>query len=251
MRTLKLTIAYDGTRYAGWQIQRQGPRELLTIQGTLQRLLRQMLQEPVHVIGSGRTDAGVHAEAQVAHLKTRSTMPAARLQHSVNRLLPPDIAVMALQEVPRTFQAQYHATSKWYRYRWYLGGVAPPFIRPYVTQVRAPLRVARMREALKAVVGRRDFHAFARSGQECRTTVRTITQATLTRRGHELLLDLKGNGFLHTMVRSIAGTLMDVGRGRRTPDTLQRMVRTKQRGLAGVTAPARGLTLMGVRYGAR
>lgn len=251
MRTLKLTLAYDGTRYAGWQIQRHRSGEHRTIQGTLQDTLRQILQEPVHLIGAGRTDAGVHAHAQVAHVKTRSTLPAARLQRSINHLLPPDVAVMALTDVPRTFQAQYHATEKWYRYRWYLGEVVPPFIRPYVCQVRVPLQVARMRRELQVVVGRRDFRAFARAHHGRKDTVRTIRQARLTRHGPELRLDVAGNGFLYTMVRSIAGTLFDVGRGFKPEGTMQHMIRTKQRELTGTTAPACGLTLMAVRYGQR
>lgn len=248
MRTLKLTIAYDGTRYAGWQIQRRGSRELLTIQGTLQRIVRQVLQEPVHVLGAGRTDAGVHAEAQVAHVKTRSVMAVKRLQRSINQLLPPDIVVTALEEASPQFQAQFHATGKWYRYRWYLGEIVPPFIRPYVTQVWVPLNVARMRQELKAVVGRRDFQAFARAIPGRKDTVRVIRHARLRRRGRELHLEVEGNGFLHTMVRSIAGTLFDVGRGRLPPGTVRRMLRTRRRQLTGTTAPAKGLALVSVAY---
>lgn len=251
MRTLKLTIAYDGTRYAGWQIQRHRSGEHRTIQGTVQDTLRQILQEPVHVIGAGRTDAGVHAHAQVAHVKTLSVMPAARLYKAVNHLLPPDIAVTALEEASPRFQAQYHATGKWYRYRWYLNEVVPPFVRRYVCQVRVPLHVARMRRELKAVVGRRDFLAFARAHHGRKDTVRTIRRAQLTRHGQELHLDVEGNGFLHTMVRSIAGTLFDVGRGFKPVGTMQRMIRTKQRELTGTTAPAKGLVLMSVMYGRR
>lgn len=251
MRTLKLTIAYDGTRYAGWQIQRRGTRELLTIQGTLQRIMRRILREPVHMIGAGRTDAGVHAQAQVAHVRTASDMPLRRLQHSVNQLLPPDIAITVLEEASPRFQAQFHATGKHYRYRWYLGEVVPPFIRPYVAQVRAPLNVAQMRRELQAVVGRRDFRAFARATPGRKDTVRVIRRAQLRRDGPELRLDVEGNGFLHTMVRSIAGTLVDVGRGRLPSGTMRRMLRTRQRKLTGTTAPAKGLTLLAVDYGGR
>ncbi|MBI3997201.1 MAG: tRNA pseudouridine synthase A [Candidatus Omnitrophica bacterium] len=279
MRTLKLTIAYDGTRYAGWQVQRSTKHTALstqqqqrpTIQGTLERILRQVLQEPVHVIGSGRTDAGVHAEAQVAHVKTRSAMPVERLQRSINHLLPTDIAVTALEEASPRFQAQFHATGKWYRYRWYLGEVVPPFIRPYICHVRVPLQVGRMRRELAILKGRHDFRAFARvdnherrplrqqqaagrgtgagARSAGRTTVRQVTDVQLKRRGSELHLEIKGSGFLHTMVRSIAGTLIDVGRGRLPAGTVARMLRTKHRALAGTTAPAKGLTLVSVTYG--
>jgi len=176
-------------------------------------------------------------------------MPLKRLQHSINQLLPPDIAITALEEASLRFQAQFHATGKHYRYRWYLGEVVPPFIRPYVAQVHIPLNVARMRRELKAVVGRRDFRAFARATPDRKDTVRVIRRARLRRDGPELRLEVEGNGFLHTMVRSIAGTLCDVGRGRLPEGTIQRMVRTRRRALTGTTAPARGLTLVRVDYG--
>ena len=257
MRTLKLTLAYDGTRYAGWQIQKPSrqkavgsrqPKQNPTIQGTLEAALQRILQEPVRVIGSGRTDAGVHALAQAAHVKTRSTIPCARLQHSLNQLLPPDIAVARLEEADKSFHARFDARRKRYRYRMFTGAVVPPFIRPYVHHVRAPLRVSAMRRELAALRGRRDFRAFARAAGAGRTTVRAVTDARLSRRGEELHLELEGSGFLHTMVRSIAGTLIDVGRGRLPEGTVRRMLKTGDRRLAGTTAPPQGLSLVVVEY---
>ncbi len=259
MRTLKLTIAYDGTRYVGWQIQRRGASELPTIQGTLQRVLRRVLQEPVKVIGSGRTDAGVHALAQVAHIKTCTTMPAQRLLRSVNALLPPDLAVMRMAKASRSFHARFDAVTKRYRYRIFTGPVVPPFVRPYVMHVRVPLHLAVMRREVAALTGRHNVRAFARAptpksvvwGRASRRghgTIRTITRAGLRRQADELHLEIEGTGFLHTMVRSIAGTLIDIGRGRLPPGTIRRMLRTGDRRLAGTTAPAQGLVLVSVSY---
>ncbi len=256
MRTLKLTIAYDGTRYAGWQIQharRQRTEDRRqnkpTIQGTLEEVLRRILQEPVRVVGSGRTDAGVHAQAQVAHLKTRSSIPLARLRHSVNALLPSEIAVLQIEEARDDFHARFRASRKRYRYRIFTGEVIPPFIRSYVHHVRTPLNVALMRRELTTLRGRHNFQAFAkRASLKQGRAVRAITAIQLKRRGPELQLEVEGNGFLHTMVRSIAGTLIDVGRGRLPPGTIRRMLTTGQRQLTGTTAPAKGLTLMAVGY---
>ena len=258
-RKLKLTLAYDGTRYAGWQ--RQGRDQVKgkrqkesrpTIQGTLEASLGRILQEPVSVIGSGRTDAGVHAVAQVAHVRTRSSLPRARLLRSLNQLLPADIVVTRLDDAPATFHARFSAATKRYRYRIITGPVASPFIRPYVHHVRSLLNVTRMQREVVALRGRHNFRAFARwNGAAPARARRTITIARLARRGGELQLDVEGNGFLHTMVRSIAGTLIDVGRGRLPAGTVKRMLATGDRRLAGTTAPPHGLALMEVRYGTR
>lgn len=242
------------------------------MQGTLEEVLRRILQEPVRIVGSGRTDAGVHALAQVAHVQTRSMVSLDRLLRSVNALLPPDIAVTRIEEAPAAFHARFHATRKRYRYRFFTGLVVPPFIRPYVHHLRTPVHVPLMRREAAALRGRHDFRAFARRGQGAtarlieapghgaaarparvaargRGTRRTITDVRLRRRGDELHLDVEGDGFLHTMVRSIAGTLVDVGRGRLPAGTVRRMLRAGDRRLAGTTAPAHGLTLLSVDYG--
>ena len=248
MRTLKLTVAYDGTRYAGWQVQR-AKGQTPTIQGTLEQVLRRILQEPVTVVGSGRTDAGVHALAQVAHVRTGSAIPCARLSRSLSQLLPPDMAVLRVEEAPPRFHARFHAAGKHYRYRIFTGDVIPPFIRPYVHQVRAPLDVRAMRREAAALNGRHDFRAFARTERvRPRSTRRAITDLAVTRRGSEIQIDVQGDGFLRTMVRSIAGTLIDVGRGRLAPGTVRRLLNTGARRAAGTTAPARGLTLVSVEY---
>ncbi len=247
MRTLKLTIAYDGTRYAGWQVQRSH-RSQPTIQGTLERVLQRILRERVQVIGSGRTDAGVHALAQSAHVKTRATISCERFLRSANALLPSDIAVLRIEEVNKNFHARFSAKSKRYRYRMFTGAVVPPFIRSYVHHVRAPLNLALMRRELAALNGRHDFHAFARVGSKRRSSIRSIHTVCLRRVGQELQLEVEGNGFLHTMVRSVAGTLIDIGRGRRPPGTIRRMLKSGARHLAGTTAPAKGLVLVSVGH---
>ena len=259
MRTLKLTIAYDGTRYAGWQrqvsnqqsaisSQRKTKRTKPTIQGTLERVLSRILQEPVRVVGSGRTDAGVHALAQVAHVRTRRTVEVRRVLRSVNALLPKDIAVLRIERAAAQFHARLHATRKRYRYRIYTGQVVPPFIHPYVLHVRTPLNVALMRREADALRGRHDFKAFARVGGRSFVTVRTMRDVRVIRRVQEIHVEVEGDGFLHTMVRSIVGTLLDIGRARLPAGTVRRMVRTRRRDLAGTTAPARGLVLVSVTY---
>ena len=256
MRTLKLTIAYEGTRYAGWQIQKgegQGARgrgrgTKRTVQGTLEQILRRILRHPVRVLGSGRTDAGVHALAQVAHMTTRSMIPCDRLRRSVNQLLPEDIVVSSVEEIHGRFHARFDASRKQYRYRIVTGPVVTPFVRRYAHHVPVPLNLARMRRETASLLGRHDFRSFAKSRHDGRSTARTIVRAALCRRGDELHLDLEGDGFLHTMVRSIAGTLIDIGRGRLPEGTMQRLLRSPSRALAGTTAPARGLMLMGVIY---
>lgn len=246
MRTLRLTIAYDGTRYAGWQTQRSTRNP--TIQDTLERVLSQILQEPVAVVASGRTDAGVHALAQVAHARVRSSLPCERIARSLNALLPPDIAVTRVADAAPAFHARFGAVSKRYQYRIFTGAVVRPFERPYVHQVRAPLNVALMRREARALTGRHDFRAFARASDTKRSTTRTITEVAVHRLGSEVHIEIAGNGFLHTMVRSLVGTLIDIGRGRLAPGTMRRLLRTGQRRSAGTTAPAKGLTLVSVGY---
>ena len=259
MRTLKLTIAYEGTRYAGWQVQRVGDRHSRpTVQGTLERVFQRILQEPVKVIGSGRTDAGVHALAQVAHLKTASLVSCERLQRSANQLLPPDMAMTRLEEAPAMFHARFQAVSKWYRYRLATTHPVLPFVRRYVTPIGSPVNLALMRREAAALKGRHDFRAFARLPRQRarrsleasveRTTIRTLTVVRLRRFGAELWIDLEGDGFLHTMARSIVGTLLAIGRGQVSAGTIRRMLVSRDRMLAGPTAPAGGLTLMAVRY---
>lgn len=255
MRTLKLVIAYKGTRYAGWQAQGRnnqhttGNRQQPTIQGTIEQVLGRIVQERVRVVGSGRTDAGAHALGQVAHVKTSSPLSCERLLRSTNQLLPDDIALMEVEDAPATFHARFGARSKHYRYQLVTAPAVSPFQRPYVVHVRSRLDVALMRREAAMLKGRHDFRAFARVSRPYKNTVRTIREITLRRSGSRLTIDVEGDGFLHTMVRSIVGTLVDIGRGRLPPGTVRRLLRMGDRRLAGTTAPAKGLTLIGVSYG--
>jgi len=265
---LKLTLAYDGTRYAGWQRQNsarrkpapaltkggpgaQGARNKrrVTVQEEVERALSIILQEKVQVTGSGRTDAGVHALAQVAHASAIREIPRQRLLRSVNQLLPPDISVLSVGTANGSFHARFDAVRKRYRYRIFTGKVVTPFVRPYVFHAPWPLNAARMQREVKALSGTRDFKAFVRASSGKKgSTRRRIIRASLKRKGQELHFEIEGSGFLHTMVRSLAGTLMDVGRGRLPEGTIKRLLKSKSRQGAGITAPARGLTLISVTY---
>lgn len=283
MRTLRLTIAYDGTRYAGWQIQQRRTRTLRgdmlhatsntsntlgttchvslvtchkkkrpTIQGVLEHTLYRILREPVRVVGSGRTDAGVHSIAQVAHIRIRHPIACERLLRSLNQLLPTDVAVTAIEPVPATFHARFGTTTKRYHYRIFIGAVVPPFIRPYVYHFSKPLHLARMRREAKAFVSRHDFRAFARASSLVgRRSIRTITDIQIKRHKEEITIEVEGNGFLHTMVRRMVGALLDVGRGYLPEGSIHRMLREPNRHPSATTAPAQGLSLVSVSYGAR
>jgi len=254
MRTLKLTIAYDGTDYAGWQIQNargqkaEGRNQKPTIQGTLEQILRQILQEPVKVVGSGRTDAGVHALAQVAHLKTRSPMPCERLKAALNSLLPPDMVITQVKEAHAGFHARFDAKAKHYRYHIVNGPIVLPFERRAVHHVPVPLNLAVMRREARALLGRHDFRAFHNTGRPVADTRRTISNLRINRHNVHLVIEIEATGFLYTMVRSIVGTLIDIGRGHRPPGTMAQLLKTKDRCRVGTTAPPQGLCLVEVKY---
>ena len=257
MRTLKLTLAYEGTDYAGWQIQdsrrqtsdvRHQKNRRPTIQGTLETAFRQITGERVRVVGSGRTDAGVHALAQVAHVKLHSAIRAQSLQRALNAVLPPDIVVTKIEEAPAGFHARFGARVKRYRYRLVTGGVVLPFERRYVHHVRAPLNVRLMRREATALLGRHDMRAFHKLSRPVSDARRTVSRIWVRQRGRELLIEIEADGFLHGMVRSIVGTLIDVGRGFRPPGAIAAILKTRDRRLVGPTAPAKGLCLLHVRY---
>ena len=243
MRTLKLTLAYDGTAYAGWQVQ----RGKTTIQGAVEAALHRITGERVRVTGSGRTDAGVHALAQVAHAKVRSRMDRAKLQFALNAVLPSDIVVTRVEDALSTFHAQYGAKSKRYRYRIAVSTVLP-FDRRYVHQVRVPLNAGLMRKEARVLLGRHDMRAFHKMSRVVKDARRTVSHVSLTREGGELVFEIEAGGFLHGMVRTIVGTLIDVGRGHRPPGTMAAILKARKRVLAGPSAPARGLILLSVRY---
>ena len=248
MRTLKLTIAYDGTAYAGWQRQARVRGAVPTIQGTLERVLSRLLQERVRVTGSGRTDSGVHALGQVAHIRIANPMPLDVLQRALNQLVPSDIVVTAMERARAGFHARFSALRKRYRYRLALAPHRWPFTRHYVYHVRSPLRVAAMQRAARALKGAHDFRPFEAAGGREHATVRRVTDVRWRRSNGELWFDIEADGFLYKMVRRIVGTLLDIGRGAKPHTAIRDILRGGADRLVGPTAPAHGLTLVSVTY---
>jgi tRNA pseudouridine38-40 synthase len=252
VRTLKLTIAYDGTRYVGWQRQAQGT----SVQALIEGAIAIVEGRRAHVTGSGRTDAGVHAFGQVASVEIGHPIAIADLQRALNARLPSDVRIVALAEAPRGFNARFAARSKTYRYRIFPGETANPFERDFSWHVPDVLDAESMRAALGVMVGTHDFAAFQAAGSRVRTTVRTITAATLSRRGARLIgpgndlveIEVTGDGFLRHMVRNIVGTVVDVGQRRRSVDSVTAVLAGRDRKRAGPTAPAHGLFLVRVDY---
>ena len=245
MRWLKLTVAYEGTRYAGWQIQPTEP----TVQGALEDAWRRITGEAPSLTASGRTDAGVHALGQVVGLETATDLSESKLQQGLNAVLPEDVVVTSVEPAPERFHATHDALRKTYRYQIYNSRTPPLFDRPYVWHVRAGgLDAALMRDAAQRLVGRHDFVSFETTGSERSTTVRTITALSVTERGERIDLDVTGDGFLYNMVRAIAGTLVEVGRGARPVEWVSEVLAARDRSAAGPTAPAEGLVLMRVEY---
>ena len=249
-RNLKLTLSYDGFDFHGWQIQ---PGRL-TIQGVLGACIERITGEKVLPQGSGRTDAGVHALAQVATFATSSPIPTRNLQIALNDILPAAIRVIALEEAASYFHARTSAKAKTYRYRIYRREVCPPFLARYVYHHPYPLDEAAVECAAVTVVGEHDFTSFAAVDSEKGTedqpssNVRTIFDSTWHREGEELIYTVRGNGFLHHMVRNLVGTFLLVGKGSLTGEGLKRILQARDRSTAGATAPASGLYLVGVEY---
>ena len=241
----KLTIAYDGTEYGGWQLQPNA----VSIQQHIESALAKIVSEPVRVHGSGRTDAGVHARAQVAHAIFSTRHSPATLGRALNANLPEDIRVTAVQRAPAKFHARFSAAGKEYRYQIDSSAAADPFLRRYAWHHPWPLDLAAMRRAAKLIAGRHDFTALsANPMRTIDTPVRTITKLTIRRRGPVLTISVSANGFLYKMVRSIAGALVKVGEGRLTVPQLRTLLAGQRRTALVETAPAHGLFLWRVRY---
>jgi tRNA pseudouridine38-40 synthase len=245
MPTFKLTLAYDGTNYVGWQRQASGA----SIQGVIEDALRELDGADVAVNGAGRTDAGVHALGQVASCTLGRSIEAPVLVRALNARLPPDIRALAADPVPPEFHARFTASRKTYRYQFCEAPILSPFDRLYVAHVRGSLDVDAMDEAARALEGRHDFAAFATAGGGTRTTERTVARSRVVRAGGLVLYEITGDGFLRHMVRAIAGTLVEIGRGRWPRGTMLEVLDARDRARAGPTAPARGLFLVAVEYG--
>lgn len=241
---IRITIAFDGTAYCGWQTQKDTP----TIQGLLSSALSRITGETVILTGSGRTDSGTHARRLVANFRTGSAIPPARMVRAVNSLLPKDVRVLWARRVPDSFHARRSATSKVYRYQIYLGAILPPHLLREYFHYPYPVDLLKMRAAAAQFEGEHDFTSFAKTGITVSSTVRKIFRCDLTRRGLRLYLTVEGNGFLHHMVRNMAGTLLEVGRGEIALDDFLSLFEKRDRTQAGFTAPANGLVLVKVRY---
>jgi tRNA pseudouridine38-40 synthase len=245
-----LTVSYDGTDFHGWQVQ-AGQR---TVQGVIEESLARILGERVPVLAAGRTDAGVHAEGQVISFRAATSIPPEGIAGALNAALPEDVAVLDCARAPAGFHATFHATGKVYRYVILSSRTPRPLLRRTAWRVPARLDLRRMREAARALVGRHDFRSFRTNPgleEDRGSTVRSLRRLDLRRRGELVVLELEGDGFLYNMVRSIVGTLVQVGRGTWPPGRVGEALRARDRRAAGPTAPARGLTLVSVEYGAR
>ena len=244
MRRIKLIVAYDGTDYCGWQIQPNG----ITVEEVLNRALSRLTGEEIRVIGASRTDAGVHARGNIAVLDTASTIPAERFAYAVNPLLPEDIVVLKSEEVPQDWHPRYQNSVKTYEYRILNREMPDPLKRKYTWHVSFPLDIDKMREAAEHLKGQHDFRSFCSVHTAVKTTVRTIYTLDIVKSGDEIIIRISGNGFLYNMVRIIAGTLAEVGRGFRTPEDVRDLLTAKEREQAGATAPPQGLTLIRIEY---
>ena len=243
-RRFRLTIEYDGTAYCGWQRQQNGP----SVQETLEQALCMLTQERVSVTGSSRTDAGVHALGLCAHFDSATRIPAQKLAFALNTLLPPDIRVRESSLAPEGFHARYSACGKLYRYAFYNARHDCAIGRQYAAHIPLPMDERLMDEEAQSLLGTHDFAAFAASGSVAKSTVRTIVGARVTREDDRVTLCVMGDGFLYNMVRIIAGTLAEIGTGKRAPGAIARAIETGDRLALGQTAPARGLTLVRVFY---
>jgi tRNA pseudouridine38-40 synthase len=249
-RNLKLTLAYDGCDFAGWQVQSDRP----TIQGTLAAAVEKVTGESILPQGSGRTDAGVHALAQVASVKIASPIPTANLRVALNDALPVSIRVLNVEEVAEDFHARKSARAKTYRYRIYRAEICPPLLARYVYHHPYPLDEAAMINAAGMVVGEHDFTSFAavdpEAGKEDSppNNVRFIYSSEWKREGEEMVYTVRGNGFLHHMVRNLVGTFLMVGKGNLNAQDLRRILELRDRSAAAATAPASGLFLVSVEY---
>ena len=245
-RTIYLRVAYDGTEFHGWQTQ-PGVR---TVQSVLKHALQRVARHPVELIGSGRTDTGVHAAGQVAGFVTSCNLPAEKLRAAVASRLPEDLAVLASREVHPEFHATRGAVSKLYRYRIHNAQTSPTERRAQRTTYHFwhPLSRERMQAAARFFLGKRDFSAMAANGGMRESMVRTVFRCTVERHLSEVRIEVEGSGFLYRQVRNMVGTLIEVGRGRWEPEYVAQILESRDRSNAGPTAPARGLCLQWVRY---
>ncbi|GGC90437.1 tRNA pseudouridine(38-40) synthase TruA [Enterococcus wangshanyuanii] len=245
MRNIKLTIEYDGARYLGWQ--RLGDSDK-TIQGKIEKVLKQMTGNEIEIIGSGRTDAGTHARGQVANFKTDTEMKTSEILDFLNRYLPRDIVVKKVEDMPERFHARYNAVGKKYSYYIWNDSIPTAFERNYSFQFPQELNLDLMNEACQKLIGKHDFIGFSALKKTKKSTVRTIDDLSIHREGSLLRITFVGDGFLYKMVRIIMGTLLEIGSGKRAITTIDDIFEQKVRSEAGETVPAQGLFLDEVYY---
>ena len=244
-RNYKFTIAYDGTRYYGWEHQ---PGVEMTIQGKLETVLTRMTGTPVEVIGAGRTDAGVHARNMTANAHMAAALSEEEIRNYMNRYLPEDICVKEVRVCSDRFHARYNALGKSYRYTCWTGPLKPVFDRRYVWVLEETPDLDRMREAAALLTGTHDFASFCGNPRMKKSTVRKVDQIDISRKGSYIVFNYHGSGFLQYMVRILTGTLLEVGLGRRDPQSMTALLEAKDRSLAGPTAPACGLCMIRSDY---
>jgi len=244
MKNIKFTIEYEGTGYSGWQRQRGHP----SVQEVIEEALAEITSEKITLYGSGRTDAGVHALGQAANFFTRSKLSPKRLMRAANAKLPKDIVIKEARRVSKKFNARTTAKSKTYLYRIFNAPQRPALLRNFAAFVPVKLDVRRMKAAARCLMGEHDFSAFCSAGSPRQSSVRKISRIDVNRVKDEIRIQVTGNGFLYNMVRTIAGTLILVGRGKLSARDVKSILVSKDRTLAGPTAPAKGLYLAEVKY---
>lgn len=244
MKRVKLEVAYDGTNYCGWQIQSNG----ITIEGVLNRCLSELLGEQILVIGTSRTDSGVHACGNVAVFDTVTRIPPEKISYALNQRLPEDIRIQDSSEVPVDFHPRYSKSSKTYIYRILNKKFDIPIYRHYTHFLHTPLEVDAMREAASYLVGTHDYLSFCSAGAQVKDTIRTVNSLVVQKNDDIIELIINGNGFLYNMVRIIAGTLIEAGKGVYSPEYVKTILEACDRSKAGPTAPAKGLTLFKIYY---
>lgn len=257
-RNIKLVIKYDGTHYSGWQFQKNAE----TVQEAIESALKRITGRKVKLRGAGRTDSGVHAVHQVANFKTNSKLAINKIKYALNSSLAEDILIASAESAPLKFDSQRSARSKRYRYTVTTARFADPFIRHFAARFSYPVNIRSMRRAARALTGRHDFKAFQAAGSSefnmvrqahhtpslSRGTVRTIKKIKIEKRGDLIYIDVWADGFLYNMVRTIAGTLLEIGRGKMSEESIKEILLKRDRRSAGPTAPAKGLCLMSVEY---
>lgn len=244
-KNYKMILAYDGTRYFGWERQKNTD---MTIQGKIESVLERMTGNKIEVIGCGRTDAGVHAKGMTANVKLDTERNPEEIRSYLNHYLPEDICVKEVSVASDRFHSRYNASGKTYRYTCYIGKEKPIFDRKYVYIIQEALDIDKMQKAAELLKGEHDFASFCANKKMKKSTVRTVDKIDITRKGDYLYFTVHGNGFLHHMVRILVGTLLEVGWGKRDPESMTALFEAKNRVQAGVTAPAQGLCMMSVDY---